>query len=57
MVKFSDLFCNKSPAGSTERNLAPFQHHLDALLTPVFVSTTLDDVTSFFSRQQRKKCM
>ena len=30
---------------------------LVTLLTSVFVATTLDGVTSFFSSQQRKKCM
>ena len=57
MVKFNDLFCNKSLGRSARRYLAPFRRYLDTLLTSVFVSTTLDGVTSFFSCQQRKICM
>ena len=57
MVKLGDLFCNKSLGGSARRYLAPFRRHADSLLTSVIVSTALDGVTSFFSRQQRKKCM
>ena len=57
MVKFSDLFGNKSLGGSARRYLAPLRRHFDTLLTSVFVSTTLDGVTSLFSRQQRKKCI
>ena len=57
MVKFSDLFFSKSQGGSARRYLSLFRRHLDTLLTSVFVSTTLDGVTSFFSCQQRKKCI
>ena len=39
------------------RYLALFQQHFDTLLTSVFVSRKLDGVTSFFLRQQHKKCM
>ena len=56
MVKFSDLFCNKSLGGTARRFLAPFRRHFDTSLE-VFVSLTLDGVTLFFSCQQRKKCM
>ena len=56
-VKFSDLFCNKSLGGSARRYLVLFRHHFDTLLTSVFISTTTDGVTSFFSRQQCKLCM
>ena len=51
------LFCNKSLDGSARLSLAPFRRHFETLLTSVFVSTTLDDVTWFFLRQQRKKYM
>ena len=47
----------KSLGGSAQRYLAPFQRHFYTLLTFVFISTTLDGVMSFFSRQQRKKYM
>ena len=53
MIEFSD----KSLGGSARRYLAPFRRHFDNLLTSVFVSKTLDGVTSFFLSQQRKKCM
>ena len=48
MVKFNDLFCNKSLGRSARRYLAPFRRYFDILLTSVFISTTLDGVTSFF---------
>ena len=47
MVKLSDLLCNKSLGGSARRYLAPFRCHFVTLLRSVFVSTTLDGVTSF----------
>ena len=53
----SDLFCNKSLAGSARRDLAPFRRHFDTFLTSVFVATILDGLTLFLSHQQRKKCM
>ena len=55
MVKFSDLFCNKSLGSSGQHYLAPFQRHSNTLLMSELVSMTLDGVTSFFSCQQRKK--
>ena len=48
MVNFSDLFCNKSLSGSAQRYLAQFRRNFDTLLTSVFVSLTLDGVTSLF---------
>ena len=47
MVKPSDLLCNKSLGGSARCYLALFRRHFDTLLTSIFVSTTLDCVTSF----------
>ena len=53
----SDLFCNKSLGGRARHDLVPFRRHFDTLLTAVFFATTLDGLTSFFTNQQRKKCM
>ena len=46
---FTCVFCNKSLGGSARRYLAPFRRHFDTLLTSVFVTATLDGLTSIFS--------
>ena len=38
LVKFSDLFSNKSLGGSAQPYLVPYRYHFDTLLTSVFVS-------------------
>ena len=54
MEKEIDLFSNKSLGGSARRYLGPFRRQFDTLWTSVFIGTTLDGLTSFFSSQQRK---
>ena len=42
MVKFSDIFRDKSLGGLARRYLAPFGLHFDFLVTSCFISMTLD---------------
>ena len=49
------IYSAKNPKRTTQS--VPFRRHFDILLTSVFVVTTLDGLTLFFSRQQCKKCM
>ena len=47
MVKSSDILRDKSLGGLAWRYLAPFGHHVDFLVTSVFISMTLDGVLLF----------
>ena len=47
MVKSSDILRDKSLGGLACRYLAPFGRHFDFFVTSIFISMTLDGVTSF----------